>query len=439
MRERRPGYGELRVYVGPDPVSGRKRYSTKSVRCGKREAQRELTRMVSDVDATSAAESAASRSTLTELIEEHIARHEGSPTTLRTYRSTLENHIRPTIGRLAVRDVDAAILDRFYEHLTDEKGLSPSSVHQAHAIIRGALRRAVRWGWAPRTRRDAAPPRVRKTETAIPSVEQVLLAMGAAGERDTLLGTFVRLAAATGARRGELVALGWRHVDLDRSTVSIEGSAYDDEQRVVHVKDTKNHAKRLVSLDPETVEALAGHRRRVDDIATIAGVVRVPDAFLFSHSADGSSPVSPDFFTSAWARLRTQVGLDGIRLRDLRHFQATMLLRSGVPVKNVSRRIGHRDAATTLNVYAHALEDVDREAADVVGGLLRSPARRSPLRSTSSATCSVATPGSCARGSVGAHRRRTVGEKRPRSLGSASRADVARRSWGCRQASRDVS
>ena len=379
MRERRPGYWELRVYVGADPVSGRKRYTTKSVRCGKREAQRELARMVADVHTTSIAETESSRLTLTELIEEHIARHEGSPTTLRTYRSTLENHIRPTIGRLAVRDVDAAILDRFYEHLTDEKGLSSSSVHQAHAIIRGALRRAVRWGWlTTNPARDAAPPRVRKNEMAIPSAEQVLAAIDGAGERDPLLGTFVRLAAATGARRGELAALGWRHVELALATVSIEGSAYDDEHRVVHVKDTKNHAKRVVSLDLETVEALAEHRRRVGDIAAVAGVVLVPDAFVFSHSPDGSLPVSPDFFTSAWARLRTQVGLDGIRLHDLRHFQATMLLRAGVPVKNVSRRIGHRDAATTLNVYAHALEDVDREAADVVGGLLRSATSASP-------------------------------------------------------------
>ena len=374
MRERRPGCWELRVYLGADPVSGRKRYTTKSVRCGKREAQRELARMVADVDSTSVAESESSRLTLTELIEEHIARHEGSPTTLRTYSSTLENHIRPTIGRLAVRDVDAAILDRFHEHLTDEKGLSSSSVHQAHAIIRGAMRRAVRWGWlSSNPARDAAPPKVLKTETALPTREQVLAAIDAAGERDPMLGTFVRLAAATGARRGELAALGWRHVDLAQATVSIEGSAYDDGQRVVHVKDTKNHAKRFVSLDGDTVVALEEHRRRAEAIAALAGVELVGEAFVFSHSADGSAAVSPDFFTSAWARLRSQVGLDGIRLHDLRHFQATMLLRSGVPVKNVSRRIGHRDAATTLNVYAHALVDVDREAADVVGDLLRSP------------------------------------------------------------------
>lgn len=142
IRERRPGYWELRVYAGADRVTGQDRYVAKGLRCGKREAQRELARMVAAVHANVPTVAETTKLTLTELIEEHVARHEGSPTTLRTYRSTLENHIRPTIGRLAVRDVDAAILDRFYEHLTNEKGLSSSSVHQAHAIIRGAMRRA---------------------------------------------------------------------------------------------------------------------------------------------------------------------------------------------------------------------------------------------------------------------------------------------------------
>ena len=84
---------------------------------------------------------------LTELVDGHIRRHEGSPTTLIAYRSILKTHIAPTIGRLPVVDIDPAILDRFYEHLTNDKKVSSSRVHQVHAVIRGALRRAVRWGW----------------------------------------------------------------------------------------------------------------------------------------------------------------------------------------------------------------------------------------------------------------------------------------------------
>ena len=105
--------------------------------------------------------------------------------------------------------------------------------------------------------------------------------------------------------------------------------------------------------------------------------------FVFSNEADFSSPIPPDTFSRAWIALRSDAGLDGVRLHDLRHFQATMLLRSGVPVKNVSRRIGHRDAATTLNVYAHALADDDRASADLVGDLL-GPAAGAKSRKTSS-------------------------------------------------------
>jgi integrase len=94
------------------------------------------------------------------------------------------------------------------------------------------------------------------------------------------------------------------------------------------------------------------------------------DAFVFSSEPDGSSPWRPDSVTHRWSTMRATIGLPSMRLHDLRHFQATMLLKAGVPVKNVSGRIGHRDAATTLNVYAHALTDLDETSAQLIGRLL---------------------------------------------------------------------
>ena len=124
MRERRPGVWQLRVYLGVDPASGKKRYVGRSLTGGKRDAQRALARLVTEAESLAAAKPAAieaKKMTLTELVDEHIRRHEGSPTTLIAYRSILKTHIAPTIGRLPVVDVDPAILDRFYEHLTNEK------------------------------------------------------------------------------------------------------------------------------------------------------------------------------------------------------------------------------------------------------------------------------------------------------------------------------
>ena len=99
-------------------------------------------------------------------------------------------------------------------------------------------------------------------------------------------------------------------------------------------------------------------------------------------SADGSQPLHPDTITKVFGRLCRRAGLDGVRLHDLRHLHATQLLAAGVPVRTVSGRLGHANAATTLNVYAHFLEASDRQAADVIAGLLNTP---SPIRSWRSA------------------------------------------------------
>ena len=73
-------------------------------------------------------------------------------------------------------------------------------------------------------------------------------------------------------------------------------------------------------------------------------------ALVFSNDRDNPSPIVPETFSRAWISLREKTGLEGVRLHDQRHFQATMLWRSGVPAKNVSRRIRYRDATTTLNI-----------------------------------------------------------------------------------------
>jgi integrase len=100
------------------------------------------------------------------------------------------------------------------------------------------------------------------------------------------------------------------------------------------------------------------------------------DGFVFTSEPDGSRPLHPDTITGGFQRLRERTGLAGVRLHDLRHLHATQLLAAGVPVRTVSGRLGHANAATTLNVYGHFLEASDRQAADVIGGLLAAPTRQ---------------------------------------------------------------
>jgi integrase len=99
--------------------------------------------------------------------------------------------------------------------------------------------------------------------------------------------------------------------------------------------------------------------------------VRLPaDAYLFSEAGDFSRAWRPDVCTNRFGRLRQRVGVPTVRLHDLRHFVATALGAGGTPIATISARLGHRDKATTLNIYSHALPAADRDAADRLGALL---------------------------------------------------------------------
>ena len=158
---------------------------------------------------------------------------------------------------------------------------------------------------------------------------------------------------------------------------------------IVVVKDTKTHASRRIALDDATVAVLDEQRRRLEERAVACEVELDPDGYVFTESADGTDPLHPDTITGRFTRVRRQAGLDGIRLHDLRHLHATQLLAAGVPVRTVSGRLGHANAATTLNVDAHFLEASDRQAADVIGGPAGLISRHTPFADETSSSAHV--------------------------------------------------
>jgi integrase len=98
--------------------------------------------------------------------------------------------------------------------------------------------------------------------------------------------------------------------------------------------------------------------------------VRHADALLFSADDHRQRPWRPDVVTNRFLRLCRKTGVSGVRLHDLRHFVATNLGAAGTPIATISARLGHRDVATTLNVYSRSLPAADRAAASTLGDLL---------------------------------------------------------------------
>ena len=376
MRQRGTESWELRVHIGRDPETGKKQYATRTVRGSRREAERALARLVAEVEDGAVAVRAG---TVAELCERWFSRVEPdlSPTTAHGYRLLLDRRILPRFGDTPLRRLRTSDLDQWYSELRRRGGaggrpLAPNTVMRVHAVLHRALAQALRWGWiTTNPAANATPGRPRRSDISPPSPEDVIRLVEAAGRINPGLPVFLRLAAATGARRGELCALRWREVDLGARQLTI-GRALAQVGRQVIEKGTKTHATRRIGLDAGTIDALQAHRRRAEELARQAGRRLPADAFVFSHAVDGTSPWRPGYVTVAFTRLRNELGVP-VRLHDLRHFTATRLLAAGTDVRTVSGRLGHANAGTTLNVYAHFLESADHDAADTIGQLLDRP------------------------------------------------------------------
>jgi integrase len=296
-------------------------------------------------------------------------RMELSPTTLRTYRAQVEQTIRPRLGRITLIRLMPKHLDDLYGAMK-ESGLSPKTIRNHHAIISSALHQAVRWGWVKEYVADRAkPPRITQRRVQAPSVEDVRRVIEAAEERDPRLAPLFMLAALTGMRRGELCALHWTDVDLDRAELDVSRSLVVAPGGLAE-KGTKTDRFRIVALDAVGLALLKRHRIQVEGWAAEAGALVPTDAYVFSHAVDGSKPFRPDNVTGFFTRVRDSLGLHQVRLHDLRHFTASQLIGAGVDVRTVAGRLGHSDPSVTLRVYSHSLEERDRAAAEIMGRVL---------------------------------------------------------------------
>ena len=201
---------------------------------------------------------------------------------------------------------------------------------------------------------------------------------------------FFHLAAYTGGRRGELLNLRWRDVDLARAEIRISGSAAVVGGTRIEGT-TKSGRSRTVSMGPGTVQVMKEHRARQVEERLTAGPEWIGgDECVFTTGWGG--PVHPDTVSSLMADLirahNVTVGesaagelLPHARLHDLRHIHATTLLLGGVPVHVVAARLGHADPSVTLRVYAHVIRDQAAEAADIFARLI--PAVEGPVVSKS--------------------------------------------------------
>ena len=363
IRQRGTGSFELRVYVGTDPDTGRRRWVTRTVRGTRAEAQRQLAELSAHANIAPAV---GARTTVGELLDQWFARGSTrwSPTTVRNLSSIIDRHLKPGLGGILVGDLTTAMVDEFYEQLRVSgrfggKPLAVGTVRRVHSTLHAALAQAERWSWVfENVAERASPPKGVQAEMRPPTPAEVARLLESVAESDPALHLYLTLAAMTGARRGQLLALRWVDVDLVVGALSIQRAVVEGPDGPVLVP-TKTRRSYRVALDEASVALLRAHYERV-------GSSDNEDRFIFAADPDAARPWMPNFVTKRFIDARRAAGLDHFRLHDLRHFMATEMLDAGVPVPIVAARLAHARASTTLNVYAHAVPGGDRRAAEML-------------------------------------------------------------------------
>jgi len=241
-------------------------------------------------------------------------------------------------------------------------GLSARSVVYHHRILSKALDYAVRMGMVARNVTSVIdPPRVARVKMATLNSEEVARFLDAG--KETLYYVFFATLLYTGLRRGELLALRWRNLDLDKASLIVVETAYKlgNGQYVIKEPKTAN-SRRTVSLSPALVALLREYRADHELLRIQLGIGLTDNDFVFIRH-DGS-PINPNAVTHAFQRVINKAGLKHVRLHDLRHTHASLMLKAGEHPKIVSERLGHANIGITLDTYSHVLPGLQEAAAE---------------------------------------------------------------------------
>ena len=362
------------VDIGRDET-GRRRQRWHSGFATKREASAALTEILGRVQSGAYVES--SKRTVACFMREWLdsIRATVRPSTWEAYRMLAEVHIIPALGTVPIQRLTAAQLNALYADLLEKGrrdgkgGLSARSVAYVHATIRKALAEAVRWQLLTRNVADqATPPRQQANGDLRTWSAEELRAFLAHVEGDRLHAAYV-LAATTGLRRGELLGLRWRDLDLNAGRLSVTQTLVSVNYRVSFSTPKTAKGRRSVALDAATVAALRAHRARMLEERLSLGL-GAPSADALVFTALDGSPLHPGQFSDRFDRLVKAAGVRRIRFHDLRHTYATLSLQARVHPKVVSERLGHSTISVTLDTYSHAVPGLQEEAAEKVAALV---------------------------------------------------------------------
>ena len=363
----RKGVWLIRWSHGRDPDSGKRIRGKKTVRGTKAQAERVLTDELRRVDVGTAVRP--NRITLGQWLNEWLRTwcQQVTDRTRHSYRGVIKAYVPDGLSRKQLRAVSARDLQELFIAMTN-RPLSPRTVRMTRAVLRAALGRAVKLGHLDRNVATLVdlPALIKKERQVFTPQEARQFIKAAQADRWHALWV---LLVTTGLRPGEALGLQWRDLDGDklrvrRALVRIPGQPW-------RLEETKTGRSRVVSLPRMTVRVLTAHRvTQASERLRLSGEYE-DRGFMFATSS-GAPPDATNLVKKHFKPLLKRAGLPSLRLYDLRHTAATLMLTNGEHPKVVSEMLGHASITLTMDTYSHVTPDMQRESANRLDELLSS-------------------------------------------------------------------
>ena len=288
--------------------------------------------------------------------------------TAKGYEGIIEHHIIPAIGAIKLKQLSSIHIQRMYNDLKEngrmprgakqnDKPLSNTFVRRVHAVLQAALKQAVKERLIPYNPCENCriPPKDKKEMTILPPGRIGRYLQEA--EKYGVLPMFY-LELSSGLRRGELLALLWKDLNVKDRTLSVTKSVCRiDHQLVVSQPKTKN-SLRLLTLPESTVQILVEEHEKHPD-----------NPYMFPSPKTGEM-LDPASFRAMHDRILEAIGAEHVRFHDMRHTFATLALKNGVDVRTLSEMLGHYSAGFTLSTYVHSTPSMRVQAADTIGQMI---------------------------------------------------------------------
>ncbi len=356
------------IVDGPRDANGKRQQKWVTVKT-KKEADALAAQMTVAVENGTFLEADAKKLTVNEYLTQWLEMKAQSlkPSAHRRYRENIDSHVRPFLGKTKLAKLSGLHIQSFYADRL-KAGYSPSTVNLLHNILHGAMKGAVRLRLiATNPTEMVDPPRPNNPEMQAWNAQQASAFLAVADQHEWT--ALWRLAITTGARRGELLGLKWEDIDWAQNALSIRRTLSRGEKGGFEFGTPKTQkGKRKVELTASVIAILQVHRRKQLETRLARGTAYQDQGLVFANPI--GQPLHPNTVRNQFLKLVAQAGVPAIRIHDIRHTHATLMLANGENPKVVSERLGHANIGITLDRYSHVTPTMQREAANRLDKLL---------------------------------------------------------------------